>query len=137
MIINTVKLHNKNYLVNAFTFVPFLEDNLEYQQVKGWLRTKTPEPEFNQEELDGIAYAETKQAKILAVSQILVTSSTGKVFDGDEISQGRMARAVVASSVGDTTLWKLADNTQATVTHGELKEVLLLAGNAMTEIWMA
>ena len=82
-------------------------------------------------------YVKAKQDKILAVSQITVTTALGKVFDGDEISQNRMARAVTASNAGDTTQWILADNTQATVTHEELKEALLLAGNAMTVIWMA
>jgi len=82
-------------------------------------------------------YAQAKQDKILAVSQIKVTTESGKVFDGDELSQNRMARAVTASSAGDTTRWKLADNTQATVTHEELKEALLLSGEAMTAIWVA
>jgi len=82
-------------------------------------------------------YNQAKDAKILAVSQITVTTASGKAFDGDEVSQNRMARAVTASNAGDTTQWKLADNTQATVTHEELKEALLLAGNAMTVIWMA
>jgi len=81
-------------------------------------------------------YKQAKNDKILAVSQITVTTTSGKVFDGDEISQNRMARAVTASNAGDTTQWILADNTQATVTHEELKEALLLAGEATIKIWM-
>lgn len=81
-------------------------------------------------------YKKAKQDKLLAVSQIKVTTESGKVFDGGEISQNRMARAMTASNAGDSTQWKLADNTQATVTHEELKEALLLAGEAMTIIWM-
>lgn len=77
------------------------------------------------------------KAKLLAVSKILVTSTQGNIFDGDEVSQNRMARAVTASSTGDTTLWMLANNTPATVSHDELKEALLLSGEAMTTIWMA
>ena len=80
---------------------------------------------------------QAKEAKLDAVSQITVTTALGKVFDGDEISQNRMARAVTASNAGDTTQWILADNTQATVTHEELKEALLLAGEATIKIWMA
>ena len=82
-------------------------------------------------------YAKAKQDKILAVSQIKVTTTSGNVFDGDEISQNRMARAVTASDAGDSTQWILADNTQATVTHEELKEALLLSGEATIKIWMA
>jgi len=92
---------------------------------------------YTQTELDAIAYAQAKQDKILAVSQITVTTTSGNVFDGDEVSQNRMARAVTASNAGDTTQWILADNTQATVTHEELKEALLLSGEATIKIWMA
>ena len=81
-------------------------------------------------------YAKDKESKLLAVSQIKVTTALGNVFDGDEVSQNRMSRAVTASNAGDTTQWILADNTQATVTHEELKEALLLSGEAMTTIWM-
>jgi len=102
-----------------------------------WVEVKLPvEPEPTKSELDAITYAQAKQDKILAVSQITVTTALGKVFDGDEISQNRMARAVTASNAGDTTQWILADNTQATVTHEELKEALLLAGEATIKIWM-
>jgi len=45
--------------------------------------------------------------------------------------------AVTASDAGDSTQWILADNTQATVTHEELKEALLLSGEATIKIWMA
>jgi len=44
--------------------------------------------------------------------------------------------AVTASDAGDSTQWILADNTQATVTHEELKEALLLSGEATIKIWM-
>ena len=97
----------------------------------------TDERVYTQPELDALAYAKAKQDKLLAVSQITVTTKSGNVFDGDELSQNRMGRAVTASNAGDTTRWKLADNTQATVTHEELKEALLLSGRAMTVIWVA
>jgi len=98
-------------------------------------------PTPTQEELDAQAYAQAyaqaKQDKVLAVSQITVTTTSGNVFDGDEVAQSRMSRAVTASDTGDITQWILADNTQATVTREELKEALLLAGRAMTVIWVA
>lgn len=96
----------------------------------------TPEPQFTQAELDALAYQQAKQDKIDAVDQIIVTTNSGKQFNGDEVAQNRMARAVAASSVGDVTQWRLADNSVAVVTHEELKEALLLAGEAMTVIWM-
>ena len=89
-----------------------------------------------QVELDAIALQIAKQAKIEAVSSIKVTTQSGKTFDGDEVSQDRMSRAVTASEPLDTTTWILADNTPTTVTREELKEALRLAGEAQTVIWV-
>jgi len=80
---------------------------------------------------------EAKQAKINQVTKITVTTTSGKVFDGDEVAQDRMARAVSFSQPLSTTQWKLADNTIVIVTREELVEAGLLAGQAMTTIWMA
>ncbi|BBB29384.1 DUF4376 domain-containing protein [Neptunomonas japonica] len=71
------------------------------------------------------------------VSKILVTTSTGKVFDGDEKSQDRMARVVAVGEAGMTTQWKMADNSTQTATWEEIKEALLLAGQAQTNVWVA
>lgn len=72
------------------------------------------------------------------VSRIKVTTSTGKVFDGDEKSQERILRAInIATITGDTTTqWKMADNTIIEVTLEELKEALALAGKEMSRIWL-
>lgn len=64
---------------------------------------------------------------------ITVTTQSGKVFDGDEVSQTRIARALqiaVYSSQTETN-WKLRDNTVELVTIDELQEALALA---MTEV---
>ncbi len=79
-----------------------------------------------------------KLAKERLVSRIKVTTSTGKVFDGDEKSQERILRAInIATITGDTTTqWKMADNTIVEVTLEELKEALALAGKEMSRIWL-
>lgn len=87
---------------------------------------------------DKVAEIEAKRFKAereKAVSEITVTVSN-MVFDGDEESQNRMARALSSSDIGDSTLWKLADNTVTTVTYGQLKQALRLAGEAQTTLWM-
>ncbi len=73
------------------------------------------------------------------VSRIKVTTSTGKVFDGDEKSQERILRAInIATITGDTTTqWKMADNSIVEVTLEELKEALSLAGQEMSRIWLS
>ena len=85
------------------------------------------------------AQQQTKVARDEAVARIRVTTSSGKTFDGDEISQTRMARAVVAlQAAGQTeTLWVLADNTPATVSLTELAEAMALAGAEQTRLWVS
>lgn len=78
-----------------------------------------------------------KKLRDAAVAAIKVTVS-GKVFDGDEVAQGRMARAVAAAESATITTyqWKLADNSVATVSLDELKQALALAFQAQSELWV-
>ena len=136
--INTVKLQGDGYLVDGNMSVPNAIGNRHYQEVQDWIALgNTPEPEFTQAELNQQALVQAKQTKVTQVSNITVTTTSGKTFDGDETAQGRMARAVSFSKPLDTTQWILADNTVATVTREELVEAGLLAGQAMTAIWVA
>lgn len=78
-----------------------------------------------------------KQARYALVGAITVTTTSGNVFDGDENSQNRMARAIAGMDDTDTMLWVLSDNQLITVNKTELREALRLSGIAMTTIWMA
>lgn len=81
------------------------------------------------------AYLEWKANRQAAVDAITVTVG-GMVFDGDEESQNRMARAVaVADTPEQTTEWTLHNNTVAVVTAAQLKQALLLAGDVQTALW--
>lgn len=81
---------------------------------------------------------QAKMQRTEAVARIQVTTTSGKTFDGDETSQTRMARAVVAlQAAGQTqTLWVLADNVPTTVSLDELSEALALAGAEQTRLWV-
>ena len=77
-----------------------------------------------------------KDSRAIAVSAITVEVDS-LIFDGDEISQNRMARAVsAADSDSETTVWVLANNTPAIVTALQLKRALKLAGMAQTALWV-
>ena len=78
-----------------------------------------------------------KKLRDTAVAAIKVTVS-GKVFDGDEVAQGRIARAVAAaeSAAISTYQWKLADNSVAAVSLDELKQALALAFQAQSALWV-
>lgn len=87
---------------------------------------------------------QAKAARQAAVDAIKVTTSSGKVFDGDEQSQNRMTRAVIGlqaaaqvlgSNAPSTISWTLADNTVAEVTAAELGEALVLAGQEQSRLW--
>lgn len=88
--------------------------------------------------------AEIERAAFLAkrkeeVERISVTTASGRVFDGDEISQGRIARAILgmqSQPEGAVVQWVLHDNTVVDVGIPELQEALTLAGLAQTALWV-
>lgn len=83
---------------------------------------------------------EWKASRAAAVEAIDVTTAAGNTFDGDEISQGRMARAILAlnaAAPGTTVNWILADNSVIDATAAELTEALALAGAAQAALWVA
>lgn len=84
------------------------------------------------------ARIKAKQARAAAVDAITVTTSKGHTFDGDETSQTRMARAIVAMQAAGvpSVTWVLADNTVIDATVAELAEALALAGAAQAALWV-
>lgn len=84
-----------------------------------------------------LAMQQAKKLRAEAVSNIVVTTASGKRFDGNEDAQNRMSRAINGANEGETTPWVLADNSIATVDVAELKEALRLAGLAQTSLWVA
>ena len=117
----------------------FTMDGDEYNGVKHLRGPAVPsEKEVNAEIVrikEEIEASNKKKIRDDLVSKIVVTVSTGKVFDGDEKSQSRLVRAVAVGEPNDKTMWKLADNTLQEVTYEELKEAALLAGQAQTLLW--
>lgn len=84
------------------------------------------------------ARAEAKRQRAAAVAAITVTTSAGNTFDGDEESQTRMTRAIIALQATSTesTPWVLSDNTVIQASAAELAEALALAGAAQAAIWI-
>jgi hypothetical protein len=81
---------------------------------------------------------EAKAARAAAVGAITVTTAAGNTFDGDEVAQTRMARAVLVLSTGAalSVPWVLADNTVIQADAVELTEALALAGAAQAALWV-
>lgn len=92
-------------------------------------------PEPTAEEFAALELAQAKMDRAEAVSKITVTVD-GMTFDGDEASQQRAARSIIALEDGETMPWVLYDNTIANVTKEQLKKMLRLAGQKQSELWV-
>ena len=99
-----------------------------------WSQLVTPEAKAQQAAI--AARQAWKSQRADAVSAITVTTSTGNRFDGDETSQGRMARSIAAMEPGETITWVLADNTPVDIGRDELREALRLAGAEQARLWV-
>ena len=79
-----------------------------------------------------------KAEREIAVAAITVTTQAGNTFDGDEVSQGRMARAIIALQATGTPSvnWVLTDNTVIDAPVAELVEALALSGAAQAALWV-
>ena len=80
----------------------------------------------------------TRSEKVMAIT---VTTTAGRTFDGDETSQTRMARAIIALNAQPqtpvpTVNWVLANNIVVQATAAELTQALALAGAAQAAVWV-
>lgn len=72
-----------------------------------------------------------KQAKNLANLKVEVGDKT---FDADEKSQQRMMIAIQSMQDGESTIWRLANNADESVSKYELQQALKAAAAKMSEI---
>ena len=120
---------NSNFLQK----LGFIKMEVEESEKGGWYK-KGKAPRFTAEEVAMRNLITAKAEREDYVSKIIVEVD-GMMFDGDETSQDRMARSIVALDLGETVQWVLADNTIAHVTRAQLREALRKAGTAQTAIW--
>lgn len=102
---------------------------------KGWVRIDGVflAPAQTQEAV----LAEKKRQRRIDVDAILVSTASGRIFNGDENSQNRMSRAINGMQVSGASeiKWVLANDVPTVVSLNELKEALSLAGAAQANIW--
>ena len=103
-----------------------------FEGVRRFIINAVPEP--SEEEIAAAELIKAKEERAEYVSKIVVEVD-GMLFDGDETSQDRMARSIIALDLGEKVQWVLADNTIAQVTRAQLREALRKAGEAQTAIW--
>ena len=91
-----------------------------------WNGNEWVEDEILKNELEIL---DKKAEKELRLSQIVVTTSNGNVFDGNETARNNMTSAIMSADLLNKTeeYWKLADNSTKLVSLDELKEALALS----------
>ena len=96
------------------------------------------EQEANQAAAAQAAREQAKANRQAVVESIRVKTEAGNTFDGDETSQNRMARAILALQATGTSsiTWVLADNSVIQASAAELAEALALAGAAQAAVWV-
>ena len=93
---------------------------------------EVPLPPPTEEQL----YLQWKAERQQAIDNIKVEID-GLLFDGDEVSQSRMARAfALADSPDETIRWILADNTVTQVTADQLRRAAREAGRVQEALWI-
>lgn len=122
------------YRERIFDIGPYLEILDEFTRIS----TLPTEVQKSSEDIQEESREAEKTIRELKVRNLKVTTKSGRVFDGDEVSQGRMSRAILTLQFTNTpsTLWVLADNTPVQVTIVELSEALALAGAAQSAVWV-
>lgn len=87
---------------------------------------------------DVINRIKRKSDSLIGKTPDIVETPNGYRFNSDEISQQRMARAIVIMDDIENWPWVMADNSIAKVTKSDLKYALRIAmqrfGNALIEI---
>ena len=135
-----VRVHNSEFpQYNTSTHKVVQRDKPEF--VNGVWQTVFDVVDLSAEELADLATAMREQAKAqrqIAVNNIVVTTQAGNTFDGDETSQTRMTRAILAmQATGSESInWVLADNSVIQATIAELTEALALAGAEQSRLWV-
>ena len=91
---------------------------------------------INQEKKE-VKLREAFKAKRQEAVDNLEVTYEGTIYQGDEVSQGRMSRAILAlPDDTTTTLWIAKDNTPMQLTKVDLSAILRLAGEAQTALWV-
>lgn len=132
---------NEDGSIMDFSRGKYADDCLETEKevVQAWngmFYLEDEVPEMPPEVAAAKALEEAKEERAAKVAKITVTID-GMEFDGDEVAQQRLARAIMVADITgmNETQWVMADNTVHTVTVAQAKEALTKAMLQMGELW--
>ena len=138
----------KYAIIESGVVINIVESSAEFAESQGWIDAdglsigdiKTATGFIAPEKIiDDAALREAEKIqRDIITAKILVTTAAGNVFNGDEVSQNRLSRAILALQLTGTltTHWVLANNVATEVGVPELAEALALSGAAQTALWV-
>ena len=113
----------------------FGKPKTEADWAKLGIKVVETESEMTERQIAARELANAKRQRRVAVATITVEVD-GMVFDGDETSQDRMARSIVAMTDNDLIPWVLSDDSVAQVNKEQLTKALRLSGLKQAELWV-
>lgn len=81
----------------------------------------------------------SKNYKVVRAEMVnnIVVSYNDVEYQGDEVSQDRLSRAINGLPEDKTIEWKAKDNSKQLLTKDDLRQILYLAGQEQTRIWFS
>lgn len=125
--INTVYEPLSEYQVQGTPTTDIDDNNLE-------ININYPAVNLTQAEIEDKQRAEFKANRQLLLNNLEITYNN-IIYQADEISQSRMARAIVGMSDTDVITWIAKDNSSHQLTKSDLQNMLTLCGQAQIAIW--
>ncbi len=118
---------------NATNQKPNTQNDVWNAKKQEWITPK--EPQKTKEELKKEKLKELNKQR-QAELDIAKVSYKNNLYDADEVSQSRMARALLALGEDDKQFWITADDKMVELTKADFREILRLAGVNQTRIWV-
>ena len=129
-----------NNLKEAFLPNAVDEDGEIIDGVENVFSVPEPEKPFRYTPTEEVIYQSHDEQAFKIERTKLVNEITvdvdGIVFDGDELSQTRMSRAIISLDDDEEMPWTLADNSVTMVTQAMLKKAVKLAGTVQSQLWI-
>ena len=136
--IYAVRFNRGGAMIEESVVGPIVVESVAYQYaLTAWNVAKDLQdnPQYTDEELYEIKVSNWKALRKLKIDTLNV-SHEGVLYQGDEQSQSRMSRAIVALATDESTIdWTAKDNKVYPLSKSELKKILYAAISQQTRIW--
>lgn len=111
------------------------ENEAKVCEILGVEIVELPDPVYEPSPIELVVKAKRQRDREV---ENLVVEVNGKAFDGNEVAQSRMTRAIQMMELNrqESVEWVLHDNTVATVTLDDLKQAFAQAVKEQNDLWV-